>query len=137
MALSEKSGMNLYVAFGNTPANLSTDFRSFEETETKDTVEATAGADASKTYIALTKDGTASFSGLYITAGAGTTVWAALAPGTEGSLIWAEEGTAAIANYHWVNAICTERSKSIPYDGVIEINASFQFNGAVSDGTYG
>ena len=133
MAASELTGKALFIDWNG--VTISTDYHSFDETETADVVEATAGADANKTYIAMHKDGTASYTGLHLADGAGTAIWAALVPATEGTLLWAEEGSTAGESYHSVNAIVTSRNKNTPYDGVIEIGAEWQMSGAVTDST--
>ena len=130
--MGEYTGKDLYVIFGSTA--LTTDYRSFTEEETIDTVEKTAGADTVKTYLTTTKDGTASIDVLDSTGG--TAAWAAVAVGTEGTLEWAPEGTAATKPRHYVNAIVTSRSKPVAYADVVTFTVNFQFSGAVTDTVY-
>jgi len=130
--LGEYTGKDLYVIFGSTA--LTTDYRSWTEEETIDTVDKTAGADTVKTYLTTTKDGTASIDVLDSTGG--TAMWAAVAVGTEGTLEWAPEGTADTKPRHYVNAIVTSRSKPVAYADVVTFTVNFQFSGAVTDTTY-
>jgi len=130
--LGEYTGTNLYVIFGSTA--LTTDYRSWTEEETIDTVDKTAGADTVKTYLTTTKDGTASIDVLDSTGG--TAMWAAVAVGTEGTLEWAPEGTATTKPRHYVNAIVTSRSKPVAYADVVTFTVNFQFSGAVTDTVY-
>jgi len=128
----EYTGKDLYVKFGTQA--LTTDYRSWTEEETIDTVDKTAGADTVKTYLTTQKDGTASIDVLDSTGG--TAMWAAVAVGTEGTLEWAPEGTASTKPRHYVNAIVTSRSKPVAYADVVAFTVNFQFSGAVTDTTY-
>lgn len=119
-----------WIKFGSTV--LSTDYRAFNPTETGDVVDASAGADTERTYLTTLKDGTATAS-LVMQTGAGTLVWAAVAPLTDDTLWWAEEGSAAGKQIHCVWAIVTERRKSIAYADLAMVDVTWQFSGAVSD----
>lgn len=134
MAASELTGKDLYVIFGSTV--LTTDFRSFETSQEVDVVDVTAASDDDKTYVATVKDGTFDFTGLYLAAGSGTVIWDAVVPGTEGSLVWATEGSSTSKPKWTVNAIVTNRSMSMPYDGAIEMSVSWQKSGAITAGTW-
>jgi hypothetical protein len=133
MAASELTGKELWLSFNSTV--ISTDFRNFEEALEVDTVDVTAASDDDRTYVPMVKDGTFDYTGLYLSAGAGTAIWDALAEGTEGTLIWATEGSVANKPKWSCNAIVTGRSRAVPYDGAIEISASFQKSGAITSGT--
>ena len=126
------TGTALYLAFGGTV--LDTDYRSFGPDESTGIVDQSAGNDASRTYLTTLKDGSAS-STIVIQA-ADTTTWGAVALGTEGTLEWAEEGTAATKPRHYVNAIVTGRKKSMEYADLVVADISWQFSGAVTDATY-
>jgi len=130
--MPEMTGSALYIKFGTTV--LSADFRTFDPDENIDFVDASAGADTNKTYLALLKDGTVSV-GLVAQTG-GSLLWTAIAPGTSGTLEWGEEGTATGKQKHTVLALVKGRKRTEPYDGLIVITADFQFNGAVTDGVY-
>lgn len=121
-----------YIKFGSTV--LSTDMRAFDPEEEIGLVDGTAGVDAARTYITTVKDGKAT---LELLAAGGTTVWAAVVPGTSGTLEWGDEGTAAGKPKHSVNAIVQKRKRTTPYDDVVVYSVDFQFSGAaVTDGTY-
>ena len=97
------AGGALYLAFGGVV--LDTDYRSFSPTEEMGVADVSAGADANRTYVDLLKDGTATAT--ILIQAADTTTWGAVALGTEGTLEWAEEGTASGKPRHHVNAIVT------------------------------
>lgn len=130
---NEIAGRDLWVEFDGTV--LSTDFRSFEQNQTTDTIEVTAGADAQKTYLFTVDDGTASLTMLYLAGSSGSAIYDAVENGTEGTLVWAPDGSSGNNAYYSVNAGVTERGVSHPYADVVELNVSWQFSGAVSSGT--
>ena len=123
-----------WIKFGSTV--LSTDYRAFSPTETGDVVDASAGADAERTYLTTLKDGTATAS-LVIQTGAGTLVWAAVAPLTDDTLWWAEEGSSVNKQIHYVWAIVTERRKSMGYTDLVVADVTWQFSSAVVDSVCG
>ena len=125
------TGAALYVKFGS---DISGDYRTFEANETGDSIDVSAGSDTAVTYLTRLTDGTASYSA--IMQEDGSVVFAALAPHTSDTLEWADEGTAGGNQRHSVAAIVTSRGRSIPYAGAVEITATFQFNGAVTDEVY-
>ncbi len=125
------TGKELYVYFGT---DLSGDYRAFEANETGDSIDVSAGSDTAVTYLTRLKDGTATYSA--IMQADGSVVFSALALHTSDTLIWADEGTAGGKQKHSVAAIVTARGRAIPYAGVVEITATFQFNGAVTDEVY-
>lgn len=111
------------------------DYRSFSTTQTGGVVDASAGADTERTYLTTLKDGTATAS-LAMQTGAGTNIWIAMAPLTEGTLRWGEEGSNSGSIEHYVKAIVTERRKSIAYADLVMGDVTWQFNGAVNDETF-
>lgn len=128
------TGKSLYLAFGGVALN--TDYREFGPSEEIGLVDQSAGADTGRTYLTTLEDGSASAT--VVAQASGTAIWAALAPGTAGTLEWGEEGTAAGKQKHAVWAIAESREKSMSYDDLIVIDASWQFSDAtgVVDGTY-
>lgn len=130
--MAEYTGKDLFLSFGGTV--LSSDFRTFEPEETIKKVDATAGSDANATYLYTVKDGKATCQ--LVAQTGGSTLWTQLIPGTSGTLIWGEEGTATGKQKHSVLANVDRRAKSEPYDGIVVINVDFQFNGAVTDTAY-
>jgi len=128
------TGISGWIKFGSTV--LSTDYRAFNPAETGDVVDQSGGADTERTYLTTLKDGTASAS-LVIQTGAGTLVWAAVAPLTSGTLWWAEEGSSAGKQIHYAYAYVTERRKSMAYSDLAVADVTWQFSGAVSDSACG
>jgi len=126
------SGVLLYVAFKG--VDLSTEYTSFEANETGDSIDVSAGADTATTYLTRLTDGTATYSA--VMQADGSAIWTALAIHGEGTLEWADEGSVSTDQRHWVNAIVTGRSRTIPYAGAVAISATFQFSGAVTDTVY-
>ena len=134
MATVAHTGKNAFLQFGTTV--LDTDYRSFGETETGGVVDASAGADANRTYLTTLKDGTATGT-IVIQAGtAGTLVWAAVAPLTDDTLWWSAEGSGAGTQIHYVWAVVTERRKSMEYADLVIVDLAWQFNSAVTDTKY-
>ena len=128
------TGISGWIKFGSVV--LSTDYRAFSPTETGGVVDQSGGADTERTYLTTLKDGTASAS-LVMQTGAGTLVWAAVAPLTDDTLWWAEEGSSAGKQIHYVWAIVTERRKSLAYADLAVADVTWQFSGAVSDSACG
>ena len=133
--MAEITGSGAYVAFAGT--EISADYRTFDHDESIDIVDASAGADVARTYLKTLEDGSASMLILRQADGtASTDPWQVLDKGAEGTLEWAEEGTATGKPKHFVNTIITNRNKAIPYDDLVVMNFDFQFSGEVTDGTY-
>lgn len=131
--MAETTGSALYLTFNGTV--LSSDYRTFNESEETGLVKASAGSDTFESYLATLTDGTAKCQLVYQTLG--SAVWAAVKNGTSGTLIWAPEGTASGKPKHTVtNAIVKTRSKDVPYENLIVLNVDFQFSSAVTDGVY-
>ena len=130
--MASYTGTALYVIFDSTVLN--TDYKSFSESEEGGVVDASAGADANRTYLTTLKDGTASIT-INVQA-SDTTTWGGVAPLTGGTLEWAPEGTAAGQPRHYVTAIVLSREKSMEFEDLVVADLEFQFNGAVSDTTY-
>lgn len=129
---NEYVGNTLYVTFGGT--EISSRFRSFDENVEVGMIDASAGADTGRSYISNLEDGGASMEFLH--EAGGTAIWAALAPGTEGTLIWGPEGTTSTKPKHTVNAIVQSRRRNIIFDDVVKISVEWKFNGSVADSTY-
>lgn len=130
--MAGKTGKNLYLAFGGKV--LSTDYRSFAPSEEIGIVDQSAGADAARTYLTTLEDGTATAT--IVVQASDTATWGAVAPGSEGTLEWGDEGTAGGKPRHYVNAIVTGRNQSIAFDDLVVGDLSFQFSGEPADTTY-
>lgn len=126
------TGKDLYLSFAGT--DLNTDYRDFGPSEGIDTVDESAGSDTARTYLTTLEDGTAALT-IVIQSG-DTATWGAVDIGNEGTLEWGEEGTASGKPKHTVNAIVTNREKSISYADLVVADIEFQFSGAVVDDTY-
>ena len=126
------TGTNLYLKFGSTV--LDTDYRSFSAGEEMNLVDESAGSDTARSYLTTLKDGTASAT-IVIQAG-DTGTWAALTPGTSGTLEWGQEGTAATKPKHTVTAIVSSREMSMEYAYLVVADIEWQIsdpNGIVDD----
>jgi len=128
--MAAMTGKALWIKFGSTV--LTGDYQSFGDTETGGVVDASAGADTSRTYLTTLKDGTATATVAMQTA-VGTLIWDAVVPLTDDTLWWAEEGSSSGKQIHFVWAIVTERRKSLGYADLIVADISWQFSSAVSD----
>lgn len=128
------TGTNLYAIFASTV--LSTNYRSYQTTDEMGLVDQSAGSDTGSTYLTTLRDGSSTFTVKH--KAADTAFWAALTPGTEGTLEWGEEGTAAGKPKHSVNAIIQRRQQSAEYNGLIVMDLMFQHSdtSGVTDGTY-
>ena len=128
------TGTNVYAIFGTTV--LSTNYRSFQTTDEMGLVDQSAGADTGSTYLTTLHDGSSQWTVKH--KAADTAFWAALSPGSEGTLEWGEEGTAAGKPKHSVYAIIQRRQQSASYNDLIVVDLQFQHSdtSGVSDGTY-
>ena len=125
-------GTEVYVLFKGTV--LDTNFRSFSMAESVDMVDQSAGSDTNKTYLTALKDGNAPLTFKY--KAGDTAQWGLVALGAEGTLECGAEGTNAGKPRSYVNAIVTGRTKSMSYNDLIVVDVTFQYSGAVTDGTY-
>ena len=128
------TGKNYYLKFGSTV--LSTNYRSANDSESGGLVDQTAGSDVYATYLGTQVAGSKSVTIKY--PAGDTAIWPAVAPHTEGTLEWGEEGTVAGKPKHTVLAIVENRNKSASYNDLIVVDLTFRYNDAsgVSDSTY-
>jgi len=126
------TGSALFLKFGS--AVLDTDFRSFSVSESGEVVDESAGSDTTRTYLTTLKDGTASATVVFQSDG--TVLFDAVAPLTEGTLVWAEEGSSAGNRHTDVKSIVTSREISMEYADLVVVDLTWQFNGAPSSATY-
>jgi len=123
------------IRFGGTV--LSTRYRTFSPEETGETVESTAGDDDYVTREFTVIDAKASMEIVAEGGTGGTTVWAALKPGNEGTLEWSPEGTASGAIKHYVSrAIVVKRAKPLNYRDVTVLAADFEISADIVDTTW-
>jgi hypothetical protein len=134
--MSHFTGANLVVQFKGTV--ISGDQTDWKDKETGGLVDTSAGADAAKTYLATLLDGDAKFSARYkASSTAATDPYNLLAPLANGTLIISPEGTASGKPKKTINsAFVKDRDRSLPYADNAEINATFQYSAAPSDGTW-
>ena len=130
--MAEYAGKSLHVEFGGT--DLSGDFRRMTTTESQNLADATAGSDTYRTYVSTVTDGSADVE--LVDQTDGSALWTAIAPGTEGTLIWAPYGTASGKAKYTVDAIVGDRGRELPYDDVVTTTATFQFSGTVAESVY-
>jgi len=128
------SGKDLYVTFGGT--EISGDFTSVGRSEEDDQIDVTAGADTYHYFLSLArKNGTSAFEAFYD--GSTTTVWDAIVPGGEGTLIIAPKGTASgYPKWTWDRVLVASREITFPFDDGVKVTASFQYSSAASEATY-
>ena len=119
-------GKDGYISFQGT--EVSADYRNFEVEMSLDTVEKSAGADSSKSYIPALKDGTAKLTYAY-TGTAGSAYSGLLRVGQQGTLLWGPEGNAVGKPKGGVEAIVTSQSKPMTYNDLITHAVTFQFTG--------
>jgi hypothetical protein len=130
--MAEYAGSTLYLKFGST--TLQADFRNFEPSESIDSVDSSAGSDVFKTKLTTLKDGKATAE--LVDQGGGSALWAAVAPGTSGTLEWGPEGTAAGKARHYCDAFVNSRTKTVPYSDIVVLKIEWQMNSAVTDTAY-
>ena len=128
---SRFTGKDLVIKYSGTV--ISGDQRTFSVNDTADLIDATAGSDGRKTWLAGPVDGEASASILAGTAG--TALYNLLVPGSSGTLDWFPEGTASGKQRGYALAVVTARNMSIPYDDVVTIEPTWKLSGAVTGGT--
>jgi len=134
MANNEFAGSALYAHWiwsGGTIV-LSTENRNFSFNETLETIDATAGSDATRRKIASFKNATASMT--YTAQTDGTALIAACAAGVVGTLIFGEAGSVAGKPKTTMPAISLGISRSVPYADVVTYDISWESTG---DPTYG
>lgn len=134
MANNEFAGSALYAHWiwsGGTIV-LSTENRNFSFNETLETIDATAGSDATRRKIASFKNATASMT--YTAQNDGTALLTALAAGVVGTLIFGEAGSVAGKPKTTMPAISLGINRSVPYADVVTYDISWESN---ADRTYG
>lgn len=125
--MAEYSGKDLYISYAG--VTISGDQRTFSVSRASDTIETTAGADTSKSYIPRLTDASGSFNLLETTGTGGTAIYAALVEGSQGTLIFGPEGTASGKPKYECVAIITGADKSAPYADVVTRTYSWQKTG--------
>ena len=131
MALANRyTGKDLYLAWiwsGGT-VTLNGDYREFGHKADTDLVEAQAGAEGAKAYLATLSDATFSYSGLE-TGTAGTAVLAATKEKTYGTLLWGPLGTTTGLPKFSCAAFAKGQETPHKYNDVAMLNIEFQRSG--------
>ena len=140
--MTRYSGKNMYFRFvtsaGGTIAP-SADYRTWTVDDSADEIDASAGADTYKVFLAGQSARTGNFTYLMSTAAStpsGTTLFAQLSPQTEGTIFWGPEGTASGKVKYSAAAVILGRSMSVPYNGVVECTVNFRLNAADTVATW-
>lgn len=123
------TGADLFVSFGGT--NLTTDQRAFSVTREQETADTTAGADGARSYKGTVKNYTATLEVVADSSATGTALLAAIAEGTEGTLIWGPRGTTAGYPKNSILAIVTSVGVSMNFDDAVIYSIEFQGQGAL------
>jgi hypothetical protein len=132
----EFAGSALYLEWiynGGTTV-LSAESRNFTYNETVETIDATAGSDATRRKLSSFKNATAALS---MTAQSdGTALVTALAAGNRGTLIFGEAGTATGNPKTTLPAMSLGISRSMPYADVVTYDISWESTGDPVYGAY-
>lgn len=133
------TGKNLFLEFNGVVwsiNSITTDavFREFEYSDKADTVDVTAGAAGSKTFLTTLSEGDASFKGVFETASIQGSVSATMVPKTYGTLRFGNRGSSTGAQKGVIMAHLIEYKEKIQYDKEVGIDVKFKFDGAwISD----
>lgn len=111
------TGKNAYISFGGT--TLHTDYRNLNADNSIATVDQSAGADDGITRLTTLEDSTFSVEVKRPAGSSGTTNWAGLVVGSEGTFEYGPEGTATGKPKSTVNAILVRRSHPVIYNNVV------------------
>lgn len=116
---------------------LNADYRSLKTSEESDAADSTAGADTYKQELPTQVDASAELEMLDTSGATGTAQWSALAPQTEGTLVWSPQGTATGKPKHSAPAMVKTRERDIPYDDVVAISVNFRLQDMPTDAAWG
>ena len=112
---------------------LEADYRTFGPTEAVNDANSTAGDDVYAGHLPTFTDASAALT-MVGTSNSGTLHWAQIAPRTQGTVYWYPEGTASSKPKHYAPAYIQKRDRTYPYNDVVAVNVTFQFQGAPVDG---
>lgn len=134
--MPEYTGANMYFAwvYSGGTVTLHADERTVNLNPSMDFAETTAGSDPRKTRLATIADIAVSFAGVAQTGG--TVLEDALAPGTEGTILFGPEGTALGKRKHVVGAFSQGAKFALKYADVTEITCDWMGNGNYSRTTW-
>ena len=139
MAVADRhTGKNMYITYNGTV--LSADYQTLTVKDEFGKAEKSAGADAHASYIPTYGDTSVELEVLKKGGTAGTAEWGvlsgALGTSTDGTLIWAPEGTASGKPKTTATGFIESLETEYPFDDVVKVTITFQCNSAPSDTVY-
>ena len=125
------AGKDLYVSFNG--SDISADFTSVSVSDEDDQVDVTAGAETYHYFISLgRRTGTIDYEAFY-NGGTAQTGFAALVPGTAGTMIIGPRGTAStMPKWTWSRVLVQNRNTDHPFDDAVKVTCSFQTSSLLS-----
>lgn len=100
--------------------------RSFETSEAVDDADATSGTQIYRDHLPTFADMTSTLEFLDQDNAAGSTLFEAFVPRTQGTVEWSPNGTETGNEKNISAAYVQDRSRAMPYDDVIAVTISFQ-----------
>lgn len=136
--MARYSGKDLHIIwqYSGGTVELNTDYRSLEESEEMQTADSTAGPDEVVTEQPIRVEPSVSVELLDNDSSAGQAIWAALAPGTSGTLVWSPRGTAMGMPKREFPCYVKSRSRPFAHDDITSISVEFGALGPITDGTW-
>ena len=139
MAVADRhTGKNMYITYNGTV--LSADYQTVTVKREFGKAEKTAGADSHASYIPTYGDTSVELEVLKKGGTAGTTEWGvlvgALGTSTDGTLIWAPEGTASGKPKTTATGFIESLETEYPFDDIVKVTITFQCNATPSDTVY-
>lgn len=124
------TGKNLYVGWidATGTATISGDQTSFDTGLEMETVDASAGADNWRVFLATMQNGSFKMES-YFKGTNGTAVQARIEQGDTGTLLWGPEGTAAGKPKWGIPALVTKSDYTFPFDNLIKVTTEWQQQG--------
>ena len=124
------TGKNLWVGWidGSGTATLTGDQTAFSPDIDQQTIDMSAGSDAMRAYRGSLKDFSATLE-LFNAGSAGTAMLRRVKEGSEGTLLWAPEGTAAGKAKWGIPAIVAKVGLKYPFDDAAKISIEFKPQG--------
>lgn len=139
MAVANRfTGKNMYIAYNSTV--LSADYQTLKVKREHGKAEKTAGADTHASYIPTYADTSIELEVLKKGGTAGSAEWSVLSgaygTSTDGTLLWAPEGTATNSYYTSAVGFIESLETEFPFDDVVKLTVTFQCNAAPTEGKY-
>ncbi len=139
MAVANRyTGKNMYITYNSTV--LSADYQTLTVKREHGKAEKTAGADTHASYIPTYADTSIELEVLRKGGTAGSAEWGvltgAIGTSTDGTLLWASEGTATGSFYNSGTGFIESLETEYPFDDVVKMTMTFQLNAAPTEGKY-